>query len=172
MMANNVVLVETLALAVPMRIDQLQQYREATRTEVGLAWAKTGADLVACHGDMLQFRSKAPKKHTTDCVKNERQTYCDCLIGTAEVFNAMAKGLAALALSPGGVTFSGLHWCVEHPGGKRVQVERDGRPFMDSYSDLGCSAHGWDEPDLPRMPTWQPFGGRPVVTVELPEAVL
>jgi hypothetical protein len=33
-----------------------------------------------------------------------------------EVFSYLAKGLAALACQPGGVTFLGLHWCVRrHP---------------------------------------------------------
>lgn len=30
--------------------------------------------------------------------------------GAAEVFNAVAKGLAILAYCPGGVTFGGQHW--------------------------------------------------------------
>jgi hypothetical protein len=35
----------------------------------------------------------------------------------AEAFNALARGLAALAYQPGGVKYAGLHWCVEeHPG--------------------------------------------------------
>jgi hypothetical protein len=33
-----------------------------------------------------------------------------------EVFNFLARGLAVLACQPGGVTFSGQHWCVHsHP---------------------------------------------------------
>lgn len=32
----------------------------------------------------------------------------------AEVFNSLARGLAALSLQPGGVTFAGMHWCQNH----------------------------------------------------------
>jgi DNA-directed RNA polymerase specialized sigma24 family protein len=34
--------------------------------------------------------------------------------GTADTFNHLARGLAALAFQPGGVRFNGTLWCAEH----------------------------------------------------------
>ncbi len=53
--------------------------------------AHESAQIVAEKGDVLQFRSKK---------KGE----------TANAFNALAKGLAALSFCPGGVTFLGDHY--------------------------------------------------------------
>lgn len=124
-------LVETLALAVPLRIHELTQMHPQRRTEVAHRWAQQGADRVASQGDKLQFRDKAPRRrHTEACVRQGTQQSCDCLVGTAEVFNPMAKGLAALAFCPGGVHFGGVHWCAaSHPAGERSE-----RPW-----ELGCA---------------------------------
>lgn len=110
-------LIETLNLAVPMWIDRLQQLDGETRTNKALRWAADAADAVAFRGDALQFGGK----------KGE----------AADVFNHLARGLAALAHAPGGVLFQGRHWCVEHPAG----VDCGFRP------DLSCEASGFDVAD-------------------------
>lgn len=164
-MADNTVLVETLALAVPLRIDQLRRMSGCRRAETAAAWSQWAVDRVACNGDMLLYPTPAGKRHTAECVKEQR-TDCDCLVGTAQVFNHTARALAALALKRGGVTFAGLHWCVGHPGGLRVD-QTDAWGCVTSYP-ADCEAGGYEEGSDPELPT---FRGRPVVTVELPEAV-
>jgi hypothetical protein len=81
------VLRETLALAVPMHMAEL----ERCSPEVFTAIAGDAATVIGSHGDALQFGGK------------------QC----APAFNALARGLAAAALIAwGGVTFQGLHWCA------------------------------------------------------------
>lgn len=94
--AENVVLVESLRVAVPLHMTQL-----ASRSPEELIRIAAGsATIVGSHGDVLQFRSTKRGQ-------------------TAKAFNALARGLAAGALVAwGGATFAGLHWCtVRHcPG--------------------------------------------------------
>lgn len=65
-------------------------------------WEDIAAELpeigqtIASQGDILLYRSKK---------KGE----------TAKVFNATAKGIAALSFMPGGVTVFGLHFEATHP---------------------------------------------------------
>lgn len=150
------VLVETLALAVPLRIAELRDMHPQRRSEVGQRWAKLAAERVACNGDMLEFHSKPLRRHTEACIEQGGQHVCDCFIGTAQVFNHMAKGLAALSLCPGGVHFGGIHWCTDHPGGKRTE-----RPW-----ELGCrDVDGFDGSPVDRalqqraVETLTPTGG-------------
>lgn len=91
------VLVLTLLVAVPLRIAELQRLRGETRARQVRWWAREAAGVVAHQGDMLQFGGKPGQ--------------------AAMVFNHLARGLAALAHQPGGVSFAGTHWCVEHPMG-------------------------------------------------------
>ncbi|MCZ0984274.1 hypothetical protein O1L60_46810 [Streptomyces diastatochromogenes] len=88
--AENVVLVETLRLAVPLHIAELRD----RPTNVLVAIAGRSASVVGSMGDVLQFHS--PKRGAA-----------------AEAFNALARGLAAAAIvTHGGVTFAGSHWCT------------------------------------------------------------
>jgi len=78
----------TLQLAVPLHIDELRHCDDRQR----MAIAARCADVVAAHGDDLQYGGK----------------HC------AETFNALARGLAVAAYQPGGITFAGaLHWCTD-----------------------------------------------------------
>lgn len=117
--ATDAPLVESLRVAVPLRIDELAQMDPDQRARVMDRWAAVGAELVAHHGDMLVFRTKAGKRHTSECRERQQGVQppqrCDCLVGTAEVFNALAKGLAAGAFLPGGVEFAGCRWEVKAP---------------------------------------------------------
>jgi hypothetical protein len=125
-----VLLMSTLQLAVPMLINELMSMPEQSmRTDTAQHWAKVAVDEVASYGDALQFGGKRGE--------------------AARVFNATAKGMAALALNPGGVLFNGVHWCVEHPTGLRTE----------SIAGLECTQSGY-EPVAPR-PVRRP---RPIVT--------
>jgi hypothetical protein len=75
-----------LEVAVPLRIADLRTYSEDAR----MAMAREAGQYIASRGDDLMFRSKKGK--------------------SAEAFNQLATGLAALAFSPGGVTFAGMKW--------------------------------------------------------------
>lgn len=96
---QHTILIETLTLAVPLWIDRLAMHDPARRDNLIQSWAADAADAVSSRGDVLQYGGKRGE--------------------AASVFNAMARGLAALAHSPGGVTFLGVGWCARHsPGGR------------------------------------------------------
>ena len=86
-----ITLVATLELAVPLWIWELRVYTDKQRAARG----NRCAGIVAEQGDILQFGSKQKGK-------------------VAGAFNALAEGLACAAYVPGGVTFAGRHWCVDH----------------------------------------------------------
>lgn len=88
-----------LSLAVPLWIDRVRSWtpeeRQAKAHAAGHMVAYgAGAAAVATAG---KERGKKGKK------KRPNQ-------GAADVFNAMACGLALLAFCPGGITFAGQHW--------------------------------------------------------------
>lgn len=82
---------QTLALAVPLHIEELRHVSPGGRVLIG----RDCADEVAARGDSLMFPSKKGR--------------------TAEAFNKLARGLAVAAFQPGGVTFLGQHWEVPAP---------------------------------------------------------
>lgn len=83
---RNGALVPALLLAVPLHIHEIT----GNPPEWLLGEARRCADVVASHGDDLQFGGK----------------HC------ARAFNAVARGLACAALvADGGATFLDLHWC-------------------------------------------------------------
>jgi hypothetical protein len=82
------VLTESLAFAVPFAMAEFRSSGRSTAWLVGEA--KRMATFLATHGDDLQFGGK----------------HC------GPAFNALARGLACLALvADGGAAFAGLHWC-------------------------------------------------------------
>jgi hypothetical protein len=112
---TEMVLIETLRLAVPLHITQMRELTEDQRMVVGRRCAQT----IAEWGDALQFKGGNGESRRR----------------TREAFNALAKGLAALAHQPGGVEFRGVHWCVwDHPGGSTV---------------TGCMAGAGEVPEVP-----------------------
>jgi hypothetical protein len=88
------VLLSCLDAAVPLHMWTLSRMSPWRRDETRTAWLASATDLVASHGDSLMYRT-APNK-------NEPHA--------AQVFNALAKALAAAAYRPGGVTVWGRHW--------------------------------------------------------------
>jgi hypothetical protein len=87
---RQITLVETLAFAVPLWMDEIRNLTDDQR----IARARRCGAMVAERGDVLMFGGKAGK--------------------AAEVFNALAEGIAAAAYQPGGITFAGRHWCTDH----------------------------------------------------------
>lgn len=86
--ATRDLLVISLQVAVPLWIDRLQDQP----VEHILERAKACGEYVAEKGDIIQWRSKKQG-------------------ASAEAFNRLAEGLAAMALTAqGGVSFLGLHW--------------------------------------------------------------
>ena len=82
------VLVETLRLAVPMHMAEL--HGQPLGVLAGLA--SKAATTIGSRGDDLQFGGR----------------HC------AQAFNALARGLAAAALTAeGGADYAGLHWCAD-----------------------------------------------------------
>ncbi len=76
-----------LEAAVPLAILEMRRLSPEMRIEIAHGLAET----VASKSDILMFGSKK---------KGE----------VAEIFNAVARGLAACAYQPGGVTWCGIHW--------------------------------------------------------------
>ena len=101
-------LAETLTVAVPMAMARLAamspQVREWTRGQ----WAANAASLVGHQGDALMWPARARRATVRSGVRVEGTA------GTVGVFAALARGLAAAAWQPGGVTWLGRHWCVDH----------------------------------------------------------
>lgn len=95
-------LMVSLEMAVPLKIADLRRVGEYERT----ALAGEMAEMVAAHADDLMYGGSS-------CVPT---------------FAALARGLAALAFKPGGVTFWDRHWCAKHaPFGRGVE---DGSPHI------------------------------------------
>lgn len=81
-----------LATSVPLWIDRLK----AMPYDRVLERALVCGQFIAEHGDNVQFKSKKRGE-------------------SAEAFNRVAEGLAALSFAPGGVKFLSLHFDTTHP---------------------------------------------------------
>jgi hypothetical protein len=77
----------SLSSAVPLWISDVRDWEPERR----VAAARECADVIAAHGDDLQFGGRH----------------------AADAFNALARGLACCAYQPGGITFLGDHYEVE-----------------------------------------------------------
>ena len=80
-----------LSAAVPLYILSMTSLTDDER----ITLARECSQVIASHGDDIMFRSHKKGK-------------------TAQAFDALARGLAAAAYQPGGITFAGLHWCTDH----------------------------------------------------------
>lgn len=134
--ASHPALTAGLLAAVPLWIHQLNEHHPDTRDRIRARWAEAAADAVAYGGDTLQFGGKRGE--------------------AAKVFNHLARGLAAAAYNPGGITAFGEHWCVNHT--ECVAAEREA---ADRPSPVDANPDG----NEPIPPTYQ---GRPVVELNLP----
>lgn len=91
----DVLIVEMLDEAVPMLMGELAELVDDDRYERMTAWRETTAQTITERGDVVRFGGRKPGD-------------------VAPVFSALARGLAALAFCPGGVTFMQRHWCADH----------------------------------------------------------
>lgn len=83
-------LLDALDAAVQLHILLTRDWPEHRRIDE----AKRAAQVIAEKGDVIQYGGRPGE--------------------TAHAFNALAKGLAAAAYAPGGVTIAGHHWCPDH----------------------------------------------------------
>jgi len=125
------VLVETLMLAVPLRIWEMRGWAPAARQRA----AQRSAQVVAERGDDLMFGSRKTGR-------------------VAQVFNALAEGLAAAAFQPGGVRFAGRHWCTDH-----ARCERAAAGLPDAPVPGECGDGYGSRPPARPVDTVQPIGG-------------
>ena len=90
-----------LAVSVPVAIAEIRDRPEAERIEMG----REAGQYIAEHGDDLMFRSRPG--------------------ASATAFTRLSYGLAAAAYHPGGVTFAGMHFCVDHQACVEAEVPAD-----------------------------------------------
>lgn len=122
------VLLETLRLAVPLHMTELQHLP----VEHLLAMAACDAETVGTHGDDLQYGGR----------------HC------REAFNALARGLAVLALTTwGGVTWQGLHWCRNPVCRDPDDLDAHPQPYPGAVKP---PAPRRPVENLPDLSTWQP----------------
>lgn len=88
-------LVESLRFAVPMFMDQLRDANEARL----IGEAKRCAWAVGERGASLMFTDSGER------TRSQRNS-------AALAFEGLARGLAAIVLLEGQVTYAGLHWCT------------------------------------------------------------
>lgn len=89
-----------LSCAVPLWIERVRSWTPEERQAKAHA-----AGHVIAYGSGAAAVATAGKERSKSKAKKKRPNQ-----GAAEVFNAMACGLALLAHCPGGVTFAGCHW--------------------------------------------------------------
>ncbi|WP_328344863.1 hypothetical protein [Micromonospora sp. NBC_00421] len=135
---ENPLLLTALEAAVPLHIFNLHQLHPSTSERLRTRWAADGVDEISYRGDTLQYGSKKRGE-------------------AAQAFNALARALAAGAFQPGGITFCGIHWCVNHQECMDADRQAAEAPsLLDRDPDA----------DRPSGPTYQ---GRPIKDVHLPE---
>lgn len=128
-------LTDALEATVPWWIEQLR----GTSFGYRQGMARESVDIIGSQGDNILFRASKPGE-------------------TARAFNALARGLAILALQPGGVTALGLSFCATHP---RTHWTAPG-PCPDCVAEESgrpAEAAPAAEPARPRVTTIQPAGG-------------
>lgn len=82
---------DTLQIAVPLHLAELSQCRKETLIQR----AQKTSEIIAGHGDALMFTTNSPRRRKCDPIGVPRW------YGTAEVFNALAEGIACLLLVTG-----------------------------------------------------------------------
>lgn len=82
-----------LAIAVPPEIERLRSVDDDLRAlQIAQHTEQLGAQLLGEKGDVLLYGGR----------------------GCAGAFAALARALACLAWTPGGVTVAGMHFCADH----------------------------------------------------------
>lgn len=136
---DNPALVIGLQAAVQLNMLELSRLDPANRDATRTGWAADAIDPVASRGDALQYGGKRGE--------------------AAKVFNHLARGLAALAYQPGGVTYAGQHWCADHAAClDAARQAAEGPSLLDRNPDGAA----------PAAPTYQ---GRPLTTITTTEVL-
>lgn len=114
-MKGTAALLLSLEVAVPIWIAELMNdVLLWSRVE---EWRREGLDAIASCGDVLMYGGKRGE--------------------AAEVFNHLARALAAMAFLPGGVTFAGMHFEAAPPTDAEAGVgTATFRPVADVLPDL------------------------------------
>ncbi|MDD4866196.1 MAG: hypothetical protein PHQ28_03420 [Mycobacterium sp.] len=107
---------DVLIVAVALRIDELRRMGETQRDRTLREWADAAASVLSSRGDQLMFRTPSRTRRDPGRVDADGKASQGALRpdGTADTFNHLARGLAAAAYLPGGVTAFGRHWCTNH----------------------------------------------------------
>jgi hypothetical protein len=96
---------DLLAVAVPVAMVQLADLPDDARRAQAALWAAESVEIIAHLGGPSVLTVQPAVKATARYVAEP---------GTAATFAVIARGLAAMAQSPGGVTWLGSHWCTDH----------------------------------------------------------
>lgn len=127
-MNDQATLTMALQLTVPLWIDELRSLRPDVRAATMAEWRALARTALPRADVMLYGGSKSGM--------------------ATEIFNGLARGLAVLAHSPGGVGFAGLHWCVGsgHTGIRTItpcedECRRGRAPGLKVATCRECSAN-------------------------------
>jgi hypothetical protein len=123
-------LVTTLCVAVPMWIARADDWGPERRPDRLACWRAEALAATSEHGDVILYTGKQRGE-------------------TARAFNALARGIAAMACHRGGVVVFGLVWCAEHsPGGAVPTVPTCCARCLEQYPDApkGCPCCAGDGP--------------------------
>lgn len=102
-------LLATTLIVVPLEIAHLRRLSVEDRQATIVAWVREGADAVGHGGGSVMLPAKGYRSAGMD---------------GADMFAALAQGLAAGAYLPGGITFLGRHWCVDHDACRDIDPSR------------------------------------------------
>jgi hypothetical protein len=111
-----------LEVAVPLEMLHLANLTPDDRADVAAAWAAAAVDLIANSDASLLYPIKGHPATDRHCAEP----------GTAATFAATAKGIAAAAYAPGGITAFGRHWCANHAVCQAAEAEAKDRRIGDA----------------------------------------
>lgn len=122
----NPALVGSLMMLVPLRIADYRDLSDDARIEI----AREAGEVVASQGDTLQYGNRLwmghgarqMEDHLTRAPKDAKCSKESCWCNqtgqpeysAGEVLGFLSRGLACAAYQAGGITFAGLHFCVNH----------------------------------------------------------
>jgi hypothetical protein len=106
-----------LDVAVPLEMAHLATLHPDDRGDVMAAWAAGAVDLIVNSDASLLYPIKVHAATERHCAEP----------GTAATFAALAKGIAAGAYVPGGITAFGRHWCADHGACERAGADASER---------------------------------------------
>lgn len=97
-------LADILDIAVPIQLMILKEIPPEELPEILARWTAGAADLITSSDASLLY----PMKKSPKTAKHVEEP------GTVATFAALARGIAAAAYAPGGITAFGRYWCVNY----------------------------------------------------------